>query len=167
MKITSMSAAVGPVLFLPLGHTRGRMNSENEDLKGELEALKQENESLKNNLESQKGEVELQRQETEAQKWKIKTLELEKLSLLENDEWEILHTPHGNLFNKTILGNDHSVFKIAHNKDTSSMMTEEAEKIRKSLNHMNIVKFHHSYLEEEGSITQLFGNEMRNRFASM
>ena len=155
------------MLFLPLGHTWGRMNSENEDLKGELEALKQENESLKHNLESQKGEVEFQRQETEAQKMKNETLELEKLSLLENDEWEILHTPHGNLFSKTLLGNDHSVFKMACNKDTSSMMTEEAEKLRKSLNHEFIVKLHHSYLEEEGSITQLFGNKMRNRFASM
>ena len=79
------------------------------------------------------------------------TLQLERLSLLRNKEEEILHTPLGKLFRKTIQGNPHSVFKMA-DKDTSSMMTEEAERMRKNLNHENIVKLHHSYLEKEGSI---------------
>ena len=78
--------------------------------------------------------------------------ELEKLSPLENKEREILITPlgFGKLFRKTILSNRYSVIKMT-NKDTSSMITRGAEKMRKSLDLKNIVKFHHSYLEEEAS----------------
>ena len=60
-------------------------------------------------------------------------------------------TLHGKFFMKNILGNPHSVFKCSE-KVVRFEMPKEARKVRRSLDHKNIVKYFNSYTEERGSL---------------
>ena len=51
----------------------------------------------------------------------------------------------GKLVKKDILGHTHSVLK---NSSCKSLLTQEAARVRKTLSHMNIVKFYHSFTEK-------------------
>ena len=65
--------------------------------------------------------------------------------LYESDELDQVDIDLGRLVKKDILGHTHSVLK---NNSYKGLLTQEAARVRKTLSHMNIVKFHHSFIEK-------------------
>ena len=82
---------------------------------------------------------------TDTLRRKNNTLETENELLYESDEVDQVDIDLGRLVKKDILGHTHSVLK---NSSCKSLLTQEAARVRKTLSHVNIVKFHHSFTEK-------------------